>query len=562
MLCALETRFLEPAESESTKFIKGLVIEKRDKLIDIKERARGLSIQLLEYIQSYENAGESFSKKSIITDCYMSLKSMQMDLLAIDGYIGELDVAAKTKLVGVGSTTGDDKQIAVYANLLYVISKSLFRALDNNEERQTLSTMHLGKNDPVFFYQKLYERLWVVNERTYKSNLDQLQFALTESFLEDLVIKDNLHENEQYLNHAILLIEKFSKAEPDRLIKEYCSIMVDLASVLHEACSKTTLNNVNIGLKREVPQIESIKIRSISKETFGDKIKGRLKEKISKRIEKYGFIPIPEEAISYLHSRKSLFLDMFDMFELEQKIIRLGELDTKTELYLTPIESDKEKLEYIVGCDSQINKVDAILNSFLEKGENKFIGLVGPPGIGKTSTIKGLTKKYKDKGLKTILIEGGHLSFIHPLGEILKKKPDYRYLLYIDDFKPSQNPYEWPAIIKYIDGMQEQTKGMIVIFSTNEKFEPTFSSDRAFFGEPMSGIPKGAISRTYVIKYEFNIKKHLSDLVKVFCKKHDIPFKREYVKEINKKTKMHLKKVSGINCCYATQAKSKEAQEE
>jgi len=504
------------------------------KLIDDDDVQRGferftkktydLSQTILQYIQGYENGLINYmTKNGIIKNYYSFLVSMQKDLTAIEMLLRDLSRPEKN---------------IVDANVLVVLTKSLYCVLPSNEERLVLETIGLNKIDVISMHQRVYGG--VINfERRYESNLSNFKLSFLEEILENKLLfnhinqtsdKKLLEEVKKSLQCDFFMFDELINSHPDKLIDEYANILSGLFGLLKDVRIETTLNNVYTRNKRIIHKIENVETEKKETKDECERRKLDCKADIVKKVEQAGLVGATDAIMEYMKIKSRHFLDLFDMFQISET--RSEEvIDTYVKISvgfeLKPIDNRKENLEYLVGCDDQIKIMERIFDNFLKYGNEKgpkIIALKGKPGIGKTATVLALASGRDN--LKTIELCPEDLNCLPNMCKELGAL-DYKFILYCDDLKYKNGYNAWESLSKVVDRVEKFPNNSIIILSTNAQLDEEEDSLNSIF------------SRMRIIPYMFDYKSTRNELIKKLCEKHSMQFEEKYISHVHKKTGLH-----------------------
>ena len=197
---------------------------------------------------------------------------------------------------------------------------------------------------------------------------------------------------------------------------------------------------------------------------------------------------------------------------------------------LKPVKNfDYKPLDNLLGIDYQKEELLRNTQKFVEgKPANNAI-LWGERGTGKSTLVKSVCYKFKDKGLKIIQVLKEDILSIFNLYDVIEQNKDYRFIIFIDDlsFEPQEKEYkEFKTII---DGtiyeipenllfyVTSNRKNLIPIkFSDREKDEETRFSDA--LEEKLSLIDRFGLRLGF---YQMDKNTYLK-IVELYAKKYEV----------------------------------------
>lgn len=127
---------------------------------------------------------------------------------------------------------------------------------------------------------------------------------------------------------------------------------------------------------------------------------------------------------------------------------------------------DPSSLDDLYGYETERGKVIANTLTLLEGGHANNVLLYGDAGTGKSSTVKAIANRYKDKGLRLIEIGKNQLYLLPELMDLLGSNP-LKFIIFIDDLCFDSDDREFAAFKAILEGSVNSRGSNILIYATS-----------------------------------------------------------------------------------------------
>lgn len=136
---------------------------------------------------------------------------------------------------------------------------------------------------------------------------------------------------------------------------------------------------------------------------------------------------------------------------------------------ITPVQyPDDTQLTQLIGYKAARQQVIDNTLALLNDKPAANVLLYGDAGTGKSSTVKAVVNRYKDRGLRLIEIEKKQLRDIPSIIDALSKNP-LKFILFIDDLSFSSNDDDFGALKAILEGSVSARTSNIAIYATSNR---------------------------------------------------------------------------------------------
>lgn len=140
----------------------------------------------------------------------------------------------------------------------------------------------------------------------------------------------------------------------------------------------------------------------------------------------------------------------------------------KKELLKPVRELDSICLDDLINIDIQKNKIiDNTENFLLKKPCNNAL-LWGARGTGKSSLIKALLNKYKEKGLRVIEIDREDLDDLIEIVDLIREE-EYSFIIFCDDLSFEEGEKGYKGLKRVLEGSIEIPPKNVLIYATSNR---------------------------------------------------------------------------------------------
>ncbi len=135
-----------------------------------------------------------------------------------------------------------------------------------------------------------------------------------------------------------------------------------------------------------------------------------------------------------------------------------------------PIEEpDIIELNELIGIEKQKRLSCMNIEAFLSPDEGLNMLLWGERGCGKSSLVKAILNKYKDRGLRVIELTKEGIENIYPLYSKVRTLPEYRFILFFDDLSFDNKDDSYRRFKSILEGGMEKTPENIIFVATSNR---------------------------------------------------------------------------------------------
>ena len=125
------------------------------------------------------------------------------------------------------------------------------------------------------------------------------------------------------------------------------------------------------------------------------------------------------------------------------------------------------KLADLVGLEEQVATLVANTEAFLDKKLAHNSLLYGPKGSGKSTIVRALLPRFKERGLRMIELSASNIYDLAKLTEFLRFNP-LRYIIFIDDLS-FNNDGDYGPLKSILEGSLSQRSDNILIYATSNR---------------------------------------------------------------------------------------------
>jgi len=137
--------------------------------------------------------------------------------------------------------------------------------------------------------------------------------------------------------------------------------------------------------------------------------------------------------------------------------------------YLKPIEEiDFIDLDSLIGIDDQKQQICQNTERFLDGYTANHVLLWGARGMGKSSIIKGLLKKYHEVGLRVIEIPKEDLVHLLDICDEIRTL-EYKFIIFCDDLSFEEGDSSYKALKSALEGTIEAPPKNILVYATSNR---------------------------------------------------------------------------------------------
>ena len=124
-------------------------------------------------------------------------------------------------------------------------------------------------------------------------------------------------------------------------------------------------------------------------------------------------------------------------------------------------------LDELLGLDEQVAALLANTEAFLAKKLAHNTLLYGPKGSGKSSLVRSLLPRYKNRGLRMIELSAANIYDLNKLSEFLRFNP-LRFIIFIDDLS-FNNDGNYGPLKSILEGSLNRRSDNILIYATSNR---------------------------------------------------------------------------------------------
>ena len=129
---------------------------------------------------------------------------------------------------------------------------------------------------------------------------------------------------------------------------------------------------------------------------------------------------------------------------------------------------DPVNLSSIVGYDAQKEALLKNTQFFLAGYPALHVLLYGSRGSGKSSLVKGLLPKYRDKGLRLIEVTKSELQYLPTIMEKLRHVPQ-KFIIFVDDLSFEEDDDAFKALKVVLEGSVTARAENVVVYATSNR---------------------------------------------------------------------------------------------
>lgn len=191
-------------------------------------------------------------------------------------------------------------------------------------------------------------------------------------------------------------------------------------------------------------------------------------------------------------------------------------------------------LEDLVGYEEAKKKLIDNTEAFVQGRIANNCLLFGDAGTGKSSSIKAITNKYYDDGLRIIEVYKHQFQDLNDVISQIKNR-NYKFILYMDDLSFEEYEIEYKYLKAVIEGGLEKRPKNVLIYATsnrrhliNEKFsERGAKEDDIHFGDTMQERLSLVARFGVTIYFGAPDKRRFEEIVLELAKRHNIEMEKE-----------------------------------
>lgn len=131
-------------------------------------------------------------------------------------------------------------------------------------------------------------------------------------------------------------------------------------------------------------------------------------------------------------------------------------------------EPDPQRLDELVGYDSQRAEVMANTEMFLAGCPANNVLLYGDRGTGKSSTVKALLNEYAGRGLRIVEIAKRDLIDFNSVTAVLRQRP-LHFIIFVDDLSFEETEVEYKELKAILEGGLESRPPNVIIYATSNR---------------------------------------------------------------------------------------------
>lgn len=134
----------------------------------------------------------------------------------------------------------------------------------------------------------------------------------------------------------------------------------------------------------------------------------------------------------------------------------------------------------LLGVDAQKELLIKNTANFVTGTRANNVLLWGERGTGKSSLVKAMLTSFSNEGLRMVQVYKHDILTVQDMYGILADKPDYRFIIFIDDLSFEENQTDYKELKTIMDGGLDEIPENIVFYATSNRKHliPTRFSDR------------------------------------------------------------------------------------
>ena len=128
-----------------------------------------------------------------------------------------------------------------------------------------------------------------------------------------------------------------------------------------------------------------------------------------------------------------------------------------------------DRLDDLVGLGSQLERLTANVERFLDSRPALHTLLYGPRGSGKSTAVRGLLTRYAERGLRLVEVAPEELGSLPRLSERLARAP-HRFAVYVDDLSFEIGDSGYQPLKTLLEGsLGERPENVLLIATSNRR---------------------------------------------------------------------------------------------
>ncbi len=130
---------------------------------------------------------------------------------------------------------------------------------------------------------------------------------------------------------------------------------------------------------------------------------------------------------------------------------------------------DEPSWAELFGLDEQLGRLERNIEALLAGVGAHHTLLYGPRGSGKSTAVRGLSERFKGRGLRLVEIAPGHLGSLPELVEQLRGQPT-SFVVYVDDLAFDDGETAYRSLKSLLEGsLASRPKNVVVIATSNRR---------------------------------------------------------------------------------------------
>ncbi len=124
--------------------------------------------------------------------------------------------------------------------------------------------------------------------------------------------------------------------------------------------------------------------------------------------------------------------------------------------------------ETLVGVDDQLARLHRNTEALLAGAPTHNALLYGPRGSGKSTAVRGLVRRYAERGLRLVELPGEALDRLPEVVEALRRLPQ-RFVLYVDDLSFEHGDRRYHPLKTLLEGSLTARPANVVLYATSNR---------------------------------------------------------------------------------------------